>query len=151
MDTQARQGVFLAAVLALALVALLPATLLSPGCGGGLEQDDCAEFNPPVKDKQFGQDCASFTYGLCPTVFSDCVSGNLCAYTQSHGAGGDICTRNCTTDASCPSGFYCRASTSAGMVCSPRAVCQTYCDGTLCCTYAPDSRDPTQCKQISCR
>jgi hypothetical protein len=129
----------------LALSAPFLAFVLLTCSGGSDSSNDCAEFNPPAKNKLIGQSCVTLTYGTCPTKFTDCAQGD-CFSTKN----GSICTQTCTRDADCPSSYYCRPSGNQS-VCTKAATCTTFCDGTTCCTYTQCPNDPTSCCQVSCR
>ncbi|MDA8101305.1 MAG: hypothetical protein M0042_16920 [Nitrospiraceae bacterium] len=115
-------------------------------CGSGSSgNSDCAEFKPPAKTGLYGESCATFYYGTCPTGFDDCSQGT-CQGT----ANGSICTKTCSANADCSSGYYCVANNSGTKVCTKGCASHTYCDGTTCCSYQQDPANPTTCKQTSC-
>lgn len=112
-------------------------------CGGG-EDDDCDIAHDELnvqKDAKLGEDCAVYHYGTCTEDIGTCAEGE-CLQTVT---AGKICTKNCDEDSDCADIGICHDS-----VCQPNADCDTFCDGTLCCSYKRDPDDPTQCIQTHC-
>ena len=134
------------------LRAALVAGLFLAGCGApqdGAGGGDCAEakkvWGPSDANGRayLGDACSAGSYGACDRTYSNCVEG-LCQYLDS--ADGSVCTLSCSSSSQCGS-WYCNSSG----YCAPACQSHTYCDGYLCCTYAPSPSDPTVCYQVSCR
>lgn len=121
-----------------AFMIIITCNMLLAGCGGGGGESDCDEVVAPDKDRYFGESCSSFTYGACPTIFSNCQEGECLGASP-------ICTIRCQSDLNCGSGYYCRDN-----ACIEPATCSTFCDGFMCCDYINDPNDPTTCIQTSC-
>jgi hypothetical protein len=124
-------------------VLLVAAPVALGGCEWLPEDEDCrtAEEIWGEKTQTLGQKCYRGSYGGCERDYDDCIEGE-CRYSSS--ANSDICTMTCGSDADCL-GDFCRDG-----ICQPRASCETYCDGTCCCSYHNDPADPTRCVQGSC-
>lgn len=120
---------------------------LAVACGSNEGDSDCDQarqiWGPGgnLGPAQLRESCASGSYGSCNQSFSNCIEG-VCTFSNS--ANDDVCTLTCTGTEQCGD-WYCKSG-----FCQPACTAHTYCDGTLCCYYAPDPADPTECKQMSC-
>jgi len=127
---------------------VMAAFLTLLGCGSS-ENPDCAEarqlYGPGGSrsgSPGYNQGCSVISgYGTCPLSFDDCTEGT-CQFSAA--ANANVCVQSCTTTAQCGS-LYCKDN-----ICQPGCAAHTYCDGTTCCSYAPNPSDPTVCKQTSC-
>lgn len=114
--------------------------VMGSACGG--ESDDCVEGRTLLQqDAHLGESCAVINYGTCMNI-SSCLEGD-CVSNPSDFK--NFCRAVCESTAGCDQGEAC-----VDGHCQPPATCKTFCDGTTCCTYAPDPDDPQQCKQTGC-
>lgn len=108
------------------------------------EDDDCELAKTELNVRptaQLGEECTAAFYGSCPTEFTTCAEG-LCRPTTR----GRVCTTTCTETANCREGTFCIEG-----LCQQPARCETFCDGTTCCSYTVDPNDPANCLRGSCR